>query len=339
MKKTKIRKTYNYLIRFAIIIATYLFVYHEIFYEKNLGKVWELFKEQFNTQGFIVQIIFVFLLMILNWGVESLKWQFLIKKIEKISLAKSFQAVLTGISVSSFTPNRVGDYFGRVFILKKANHWEGVLITIIGSISQFMTTMIIGLISLLIFIPEFYDTSGYFYGYFYYGLIVIVVIAIFLIFLFYFNISILSTFLKIFTKKKWEKFREHIKVFSIFSKLELLKVLLISIFRYCIFTFQFYLLLRLFSVPIPLFYAVITVSVMFFVITVIPTIALAEIGIRGSISIYLIGLFFEKYSIHTGQIDIGVFSASSALWLINIIIPAIAGTFFVFKLKFFRKYS
>jgi hypothetical protein len=92
-------------------------------------------------------------------------------------------------------------------------------------------------------------------------------------------------------------------------------------------------------VPIPLFYAVITVAVMFLVITVIPTIALAELGIRGSISIYLIGLFFEKYNIFTEQIDIGIFSASSALWLINIIIPAIAGTFFVFKLKFFRKNS
>ena len=277
--------------------------------------------------------------MILNWGVESWKWKYLIKKIEKISIVKSYQAVLTGISVSSFTPNRVGDYFGRVFILEKANHWEGVLITIIGSISQFITTIIAGSIGLLIFILEFIDTSEYFYGYFYYGLIAIVVIVNFFIFLFYFNISILSTFLKNFTKTRWEKFREHLNVFSLFSKPELLKVLLISILRYCIFTFQFYLLLRLFSVPIPLFYAAVTVSVIFFVITAIPTIALAELGIRGSISIYFIGLFFEKYSVITEQINIGVFSASSALWLINIIIPAIAGTIFVFKLKFFRKNS
>jgi hypothetical protein len=32
-----------------------------------------------------------------------------------------------------------------------------------------------------------------------------------------------------------------------------------------------------------------------------------------------------------------ILAASSVLWLINLAIPAILGTFFVFSLKFFRK--
>ena len=39
--KTKIRKTYNYLLRFVIIIATYYFVYMEIFYKKDLADVFD----------------------------------------------------------------------------------------------------------------------------------------------------------------------------------------------------------------------------------------------------------------------------------------------------------
>ena len=335
--KTKIRKTYNYLIKFVIIIATYYFVYREIFYKKDLADVFDLFKELFTSDGFIFQLLIVFLLMFVNWGLESWKWKFLIKKIENSPFFTSYQAVLTGISVSAFTPNRVGDYFGRVFILKKANHWEGILITIIGSMGQLITTILLGSIGLMIFVPEFINLSGYFFGYFYYGLIAIVIIINFFILLFYFNVSILTSFLQKFTRKKWKKFREHLSVFSLYSQKELLIVLLISIFRYLIFTFQFYLLLRLFSVQIPIYYSFVLVSVVYFVMAAIPTIALAEIGIRGSVSIYFIGLFFEKYDLLTNQINIGIFSASSTLWLINIIIPAIVGTIFVFRLKFFRK--
>jgi uncharacterized membrane protein YbhN (UPF0104 family) len=335
--KTKIRKTYNYIIRLVIIIATYYFVYREIFYKKDLAEVFSLFKEIFSSDGFILQMLIVFLLMFINLGLESWKWKFLIKKIEHIPFFTSFQGVLTGISVSAFTPNRVGDYFGRVFILKKANHWEGILITIIGSMSQLITTILLGSIAILIFIPEFFILSKYFYGYFYYVLFAVIIIVDILILLFYFNVSILTTFLQKFTRKKWNKFREHLNVFSLYSKKELLVVLLISIFRYFIFSFQFYLLFRLFSVPIPIFYSFVLVSVIYFIMAVIPTITLAELGIRGSVSIYIIGLFFEKYSLLTNQINIGIFSASSTLWLINIILPAIIGTIFVYRLKFFRK--
>lgn len=337
--KTKIRKTYNYLIRLVIIIATYYFVYREIFYKKDLADVFDLFKELFTSNGFVFQLVIVFLLMFVNLGFESWKWKFLIKKIENIPFFTSYQGVLTGISVSAFTPNRVGDYFGRVFILNKANHWEGILITIIGSMSQLITTLLLGSIAVIFFLPEFFDLFEYFYGYFYYGLIAVVFIIDFFILLFYFNVSILTTFLQKFTRKKWIKFKDHLNVFSLFSQKELLVVLLISIFRYFIFSFQFYLLLRLFSVPIPIYYSFVLVSVVYFVMTVIPTITLAELGIRGSVSIYFIGLFFEKYDLLTNQINIGIFSASSTLWLINIIIPAIIGTIFVFRLKFFRKNS
>ena len=335
--KTKIRKTYNYLLRLIIIIATYYFVYKEIFLKRDINEIFNLFKELLTSKGFLIQLSIVFLLMFINLGFESWKWKFLIKKIESIPFFTSFQGVLTGISVSAFTPNRVGDYFGRVFILKKANHWESILITIIGSMSQLITTILLGSIGVILFVPEFFDLSEYLYGYFYYGLIAVVVIINFFILLFYFNVSILSTFLHKFTLKKWTKFREHLSVFSMYSKKELFIILLISILRYLIFSFQFYLLLRLFLVPIPLYYSFVLVSVIYFVMTAIPTISLAELGIRGSISIYFIGLFFEKYEILSTQINMGIFAASSTLWLINIIIPAIVGTVFVCRLKFFRK--
>lgn len=335
--KTKLKKTYNYLIRIIIVVATYTFLYFQIFHKRNLREFYNNFIELISQPAFIYGIVLVFLLMLVNWGLETWKWKLLISKIEKVRFFRAYEAVLTGISVSAFLPNRVGDYFGRVFILQKANHIEGILVTIVGSISQLITTLMIGLIALLIFLPQHVEESMYFNDYIYTGLIAFIAIAVFLLLLFYFNISILSNFLVRFTKKNWKKLRHHLQAFSYFNQKELLNILLLSVLRYFIFTLQFHLLLGLFGVKIPLFDSIILISVFFFILTAIPTIALAEIGVRGSVSIFVFGLYFTTMGYGSSWFEVGVFSASSALWLINIVIPAIAGTIFVFNLKFFRK--
>jgi hypothetical protein len=67
----------------------------------------------------------------------------------------------------------------------------------------------------------------------------------------------------------------------------------------------------------------------FFFITITPTIALAEIGVRGSVALLVFGLFSNNV--------VGILSSIFILWIINLIIPAIIGSFFIFSLKFFRK--
>ena len=105
--------------------------------------------EQFNNTDVLQQIkghysilIVIVLMMFLNWFLEALKWQFLIKKIEEISFSRSVRAVFSGITVSAFTPNRVGEYGGRVFCLEKADRIQAVFITIIGSMAQLITTIL-----------------------------------------------------------------------------------------------------------------------------------------------------------------------------------------------------
>ncbi|MCF8229262.1 MAG: lysylphosphatidylglycerol synthase domain-containing protein [Bacteroidales bacterium] len=336
--KANLKKTYNYLIRAFIILATWFFLYRQIFVKRSLEDVYNIFLEQFRTPLFLWGVVLVFLLMFVNWAIETIKWRYLIRKIEKVKFLSAYEAVFTGISVSAFLPNRVGDYFGRVFILEKANHLEGILITIIGSISQFISTILVGSIALVFFFPLFTDTSDYFYGYLYPAVLAMLIVANFLVLLFYFNISILSKFLKKFTRKEWKKFRDHLKAFSYFNQRELLKILMLSILRYLVFCFQFFLLLQLFQVYVPYYYSMVLIPVIYLAITAIPTIALTEIGVRGSVSIYIIGLYFSMISTESLNTDIGIFSASSMLWLINIVIPALIGTFFVFRLKFFRKH-
>jgi uncharacterized membrane protein YbhN (UPF0104 family) len=336
-QKTNIRKTFNYLIRGVIILVTYGFIYRQVFVEKKLQDIPGIYNRIMEMENIRLMSALILFLMLLNWGLESLKWQILIGKIEKISFFRSFKAVMTGVSVSLFTPNRTGDYLGRVFILEKGNHIEGILITLIGSFAQVIITVCAGLFAVLSFLGHYPLGNYHMPDFLLYGLILLIPAIVFLIILFYFNINLVSELLRRFLPGKWEKWADYTRVFSLYNTKELLWNLLLSLARYLVFSTQFFLLLRIFGAALPVSQAFILIPVIYLVMAIIPTIALADLGIRGTVSMFIIGLYFEKAG--TGNPDIGfaILTASSLLWFVNLIIPAVMGTFFVFSLKFFRK--
>jgi uncharacterized membrane protein YbhN (UPF0104 family) len=344
--KTKVRKTYNYLIRFLIIFATYGFIYQQLFYKHDLKQVYQSFLNSFNNNYFIYIAIALFILMFLNWAVEAIKWRLLISKIERISWYKSFKAVLSGVAVSSFTPNRVGDYFGRVFILERANRIEGVFITILGSMSQLLITFTVGTSSLYVMFAaypqtllNYFNIPDYLYVYFLWGGAVLVIAANILVTLLFLNISVLSSLTGRLKGKMVEKLQSYIQVLSAYTLRELFIVILLSLLRFIIFSSQLYLLLLLFSVNLPYVEAMMIIAVIFFVMTMIPTVAITELGIRGSVSLFLLGLYFGNPLELPTMISLGIVAASTTLWIINLAIPALLGGIFVFNLKFFRKGS
>jgi len=342
--KTKVRKTYNYLIRFLIIFTTYGFIYQQVFYKRNLEEIYHSFLDGFNHGWFINMLILVIILMILNWAVETSKWKYLINKIEFVSWNRCFKAVLTGVAVSSFTPNRVGDYFGRVFILEKANRIEGIFITIVGSMSQLLVTFTVGtscIYFMFLVYPEtllsYFKIPGYLYTYFLWGGAILIVGINILVILLFLNISLLLSLASRFKGKFVERFRSYIHILSAYTFRELLIVIFFSLLRFVIFSTQMYLLLRMFSVELPYLHGVIIIAVIFFVMTMIPTVAITELGIRGSVSLFLIGVYFGNPLGMPASLSLGIVAASTTLWIINLAVPALIGAIFVFNLKFFRK--
>jgi hypothetical protein len=55
--------------------------------------------------------------------------------------------------------------------------------------------------------------------------------------------------------------------------------------------------------------------------------------------VYFFGIWFSHAAVMQESAIIGVLSATTLLWIINIAVPAVIGTLFVFRLKFFRKNS
>jgi hypothetical protein len=279
----------------------------------------------------------ILFLMLVNWSIESVKWKILIDKIERVSFFSAFKAVMTGVSVSLFTPNRTGDYLGRVFILEKGNHIEGVFVTLIGSFAQIVVTFSVGLFCFLSFLDNYLRIPYHIPDFIIISLIFLVPCLVFTILLFYFKIGLLTDFISNYLPRRWERFIQYTHVFSFYKSKELLVILLLSLFRYLVFSAQFLLLLRIFGAELPVSQGIILIPVIYLVMALVPSIALTELGVRGSVSIFVIGLYFKKFGMGDPDAELAILTSATVLWLVNLIIPAIMGTFFVFSLKFFRK--
>lgn len=267
-------------------------------------------------------LFIVFILMLLNWGTESLKWRFLIKSQRKVNFWSAFKAVTGGITFSLITPNRIGEPIGRILFLDKESRAKAAVSTIVGSLSQLTVTIVPGAISATILI--LYDTEILHLTSVTNYIIATVLILLTVITLFcYFNIRFLEYILiRLFRLKKWS---EYIMVFSQYSKKELLFVLLMSAFRYLVFVTQFYLLFEFFNVGLSFQLSVLIISATYFVATLIPSITLFEFGIRGSVIIFFSQFFTDNYT--------SAFAASVLLWFVNIAVPAIIGGVFLLKQK------
>ncbi len=322
------KKTISFLLKIGIVAFALFFLYQQLnsqssFDDFNIDYIFLKIKKNYFV------IILVVFFMFINWFLESLKWRFLISKIEKISIKRSIRAIFSGITISTFTPNRVGEYGGRVFCLQKGDRIQAVLITVIGSMAQLLTTIIFGLIGVLL-LPNLMPGFESFLSdlVFAYPIMVFIIILLIVLLLgVFFNTSVLSILL---SKIKFlRKFVKYTNVFSFYSYSDLLEVLLYSIARYLVFTFQFFILLQVFDVHVSYIDMMILSTNMLFIISIIPTIAITEIGVRGSVALFL----FSLVSTNT----LGILSATLIMWVINLLLPAMIGTIFIFTLQFFRK--
>jgi len=109
----------------------------------------------------------------------------------------------------------------------------------------------------------------------------------------------------------------------------LVKLILISGARYLVFLLQYLLIFTLCSVDISALHIVSLTALLFLILAIIPTLTLAELGIRGKVSLFLFGI----YSTNT----IGILAAAGGIWFLNLIIPACLGGLILLRLQYFRK--
>lgn len=150
-KSTK--KIFNYSFGTLLCIWLCYSLYHQLANKSHLHLSLQRVQQSFRDNW--PALLLVMLLMGVNWAIEARKWQILVRPFESLSFRKAFYSILAGVSISIITPNRIGEYGGRILYLKNKNRLRGVSVTGVGSLSQFTTTMLFGLLGCLYFMYAF----------------------------------------------------------------------------------------------------------------------------------------------------------------------------------------
>jgi len=332
-KKTKTLLKQRYKILFNYVLGPILFIilswsiYTKIQRQPNLEHSWQLIQQStlHNGKGLITALI---LLMLVNWSFEARKWQILINPIQRITFFKAFRAVLSGLSFSLFIPNGVGEYIGRLLYMSEGNRLRSIAVTLVGSMAQLIVTLVAGTIGLIYLRVHAFSaiTQVGLSVFWLNGLMYALVVAITLLLLIYFK---LSWFTQWFEKIPFVyKHRIFVQSLEDFHWRELTRILALSVCRFVVFIVQYILVLKLFNVNISYTDSAWATSVLFLVLAIVPTLPIADVGIRGEVCVQLFGLFSTN--------TVGIAFTAATVWLVNIIIPALAGSLFILTVKFFR---
>jgi hypothetical protein len=311
----------NYFLGPLLFIWLSWSIYRQISRQPNLEEAWQSIRSSFNSPR-LWNLVAVLGLMVVNWSIEAIKWKTSVKPIQEVGFIKAFKAILSGVSFSVSTPNRVGEYLGRVMYMEEGNRLKTISLTIVASISQLIITLLAGCIGLVI-IRSGIEGKGLISPLWMDVIVYGTIAALLLLTLFYFRLSWLI---------KWvdrlpgsSRFAYLVRALEGFNATLLLKLLSLSALRFVVFIVQYYLLFRLFAVDVSWWETFWGISVSFLVMAVIPTFAIAELAQRGYIVKTIIGLYSAN--------EVSIIFATAGIWFINLIIPAIAGSLLILSIR------
>lgn len=274
-------------------------------------------------------LMMVLLLMLLNWFWEALKWKYLLKSVQRLSLSDAYKSVLAGTTISFITPNRVGEFGGRILFVEDINKPKAIALSIYAGLIQLWVTFLFGIPALLLMqnqsaLQQSTNTLKTLFTS--YPLLLFSFVVAFLltvvIFKFYF-------LLKIFMRIKWvERRLSFLQILESITTKEMLRMLLLSVFRYFTFILQYWLMLKLMNVDVQPLMSFCLTAVFYLLMAIAPTIGLLELPVRASAGVVVFGFFSENI--------LGIQLAVFGIWLINLVLPAIAGSMFMMKKKLFK---
>jgi uncharacterized membrane protein YbhN (UPF0104 family) len=322
-RKEKVFRSINIAIRIATLIAVALFIYVKL--EKDsvsFENTWRVVQSIFTGDSFWV-IILILLLMLANWLTEAWKWKVVAAKIENLSIWQALKGVLTGLSLGFVTPHSWGDYAGRIWQMEENNREKALGGILLSRGSQLAITLIFGIPGFLYLLSNsgnIMPGADNLFLFLCFAFAIITPLCIL-------YIGGISSWLGIFLGHfRWFAF---LAVLNQFTPNDSLKLLAISLLRYLIFSSQFLIVLLLFKVELPVELLSMGIGFIFLAKSVIPAFNfLSDLGVREFSAL----LFFDT----TGVDPLLIISASLFIWIVNILLPTIVGTAFVFSMKTIR---
>ena len=317
----------NYFLGPILFLLLGWSLYRQVSKQPDLRESWQHIINSF----FQFQWLLVLLLMAINWGLESKKWKLLASQLEPMSWNKAIRAVLAGCSVTMLTPNRTGEFGGRLFFLSTENRIAGIAATVFGSMSQLLVTLIAGAAGWLYLSNDahFQENTNLIFGDQSYLSVLVIMMMVFifiLICLLLFRPSVLILLLsKVDYLNKWVRY---LNIWSQYSQKELLSLIAYSSLRYIVFILQYLLLLQLMEVKIEWMDAMALIALFYLLMAIVPTIGFTELPVRGAMSAVVLGLYSNN--------ALGIQIAGFSIWLVNLVIPATIGSVILLQVKLMK---
>lgn len=307
-------RTLLQVFRWGIFLLACGFLYSQVQADKGTRAIHALQALPGDTNALLL-VALVVLLVFVNWGIEALKWRLLVAHLQSITFGRAFKATVAGTSIGLITPNRTGEFVGRVLFLDPQYRFGGAFATALGSIAQFVVTLLAGgiALSLLMVLQHALPWPDGWYSVALVSLTALVSVGALVLYLFPELLRHLLLLLPVLKHMKKAS-----SVLDTYDRRELLVVLGLSLLRYAVFTTQFVLLCMAFHVGTSAGTAMLAIPVVYLVSTLVPTLLLTELGVRGSAAV----AFFAPLGGDEGA----VLLATTVLWLLNLVLPAAVGS-------------
>jgi hypothetical protein len=315
--KTTKKILLSYVLAPLLMIVFLYLIYRQIISKGDIATQWQELKQYFYVVPFYIWIL-VFSFAPLNWAIEAFKWRIALKGVIPIRFIAAFKAILTGIAFAMVTPGKVGDFAGRIMHLPRKYRLFGAVITLLTNVIQVVATCFMGCIGAIYFALSFANSTFSF----------IVLLGVVLVVLFYLIWKWRRYLWQLFIKIRIIQ-----KYYRLFRRLErvdrkvISKIFLLSIVRFLTYNIQFLILVNALGNDIPWGTGLCASMFMFWMITMIPSLFLSDIGIRG----FLASIIFINTGIATQSL--ALLSASYIIWLVNLILPSVVGSLLLLFIK------
>ncbi len=315
MKRGK--KILSLLLKLGIGIAGVYIIYRRLKTDFGWEQVHLLQNTLFELPS-LVLLVFCVLLIPVNWGLESRKWQLITGTIEPVSFNTAMRSVYSGVCLGNFAPGRATEFLGKILFFSDKNKGKISVLHFVNGMIQLGITLLVGVLALLIKLDSFSETYSWML-YLLFGL------AIMLIGFFVFSVLRVNLFLNLVSKLLSRK-RSSASISVVFPKQLWFKLLFLSIGRYLTFCLQFFILLKVFSPAIHPSQLLPGIALYFMITSLLPMVSVLEAAIRAAIALIVLG--------DTGLNSTLLALATVMLWLLNIVLPSVVGYLVLWRLRF-----
>lgn len=295
----RLRSWGNKSIGLILFVVCLVAIYNKVAHNENLNQYSADIKIQFEKVTFFEWSVLLFLFL-LNYLMEAIKWQKLLASWSPISIFKSYKSVLIGQAFAFFTPARSGDYVGRILLLPPGSKIKGVAQLAWSSYAQLIITISIGSITLffnLLFFPWIK---------------------------WFMPLGLVAALLVYFHPGQFKGWLNKINKLQIENKLKL-NLLVLSFFKYVVFVLQYTWAVKMLNIPIANIDLWIALGVLFLLLSIIPSISLTDLVIRGQIIVVLLEPYYNN--------SLMLICLSTIIWAVNFLLPALIGAFLLINFR------